>query len=264
MKHLIIILATFVTLTGCSSTNEINKSEPNNQELLISVATSLTEVLQEIVELYEMENPHTTITLNIGSSGTLARQIQQGAPADIFLSADEPSMDLLDDQGLLVSDTRIDFTKNQLILIGDQDSSIEVNSLEELMEYDIDQIAIGNPDSVPAGSYTKSALENSGIWNHSRLQNKLIYAKDVRQVLTYVTSGNAEIGFVYYTDVLLSDQVKQLLSINEDLHEPITYPGSVIATSEQREIANDFLLFLKQEKATQLFKKYGFTSLKVD
>ncbi|MFD2045653.1 molybdate ABC transporter substrate-binding protein [Ornithinibacillus salinisoli] len=258
MKHFILLLSLVVLMTACS-TNESNQEAADETTLLISAATSLTDALNEIVDIYEAEHKDTRITINIGGSGTLARQIQQGAPADVFLSADEKSLDLLEKHHLLLLDTKVTFAKNKLILIGNSDSKLDFATLEDLIHQDINQIAIGNPESVPAGNYAKDALQSRNLWNNSSLQEKLVFAKDVRQVLTYVASGNTEVGFVYYSDILQENNVQKLLAIEEHLHEPIIYPGAVTTTSEHPEVAKQFLLYLQQDQAREIFKKHGFT-----
>lgn len=257
MKKYLLFIACLFMITGCS--NDLFEKSTDKDEILISAATSLTEVMEDIVSAYKDVDPSTEITLNFGGSGKLAQQIQQGAPADIFLSADQKWMDMLDEQELITSDTRTNFAVNRLVLIGKENSPLAIDSLNELSSKPIDQIAIGNPDSVPAGSYAKEALESNGIWGPgSPLQDKFVYGKDVHQVLTYVQSGNTDIGFVYASDVQGGNGVKVLLEIDDTLHEEIVYPAAVTSYSLNKKKSNDFISFLKSDEAVSIFEAYGF------
>ncbi|SET24950.1 molybdate transport system substrate-binding protein [Oceanobacillus limi] len=255
MKHLIYVVTLLVFLTGCM---DDHTDTSNESKLLISAATSLTDALNEIIPLFE-EETRSTVDLNIGGSGTLARQIQQGAPADVFLSADTLSMNRLKDQGLIDSDTEMMFAANQLVLIGHRDTDLSINSLDDLTKTEVGQIAIGNPDSVPAGLYAKDSLEHINIWDNPSLKKKFVYARSVRQVLSYVATGNTDIGFVYKTDLQKEDRVIPLLKINEHFHKPIVYPAAMLEDSSQPDLAEQFLSFIKQEHIQQIFKKHGFS-----
>ncbi len=198
LKSIILFVCVFI-MTGCASQNE-------KSELTISAAASLTDAMEELTELFQQEQASVEFIFNFGSSGTLAQQIQHGAPVDVFLSADQAWMDTLEQEGLISSSTRYDFTGNTLVLIAAKDSDAAIHSFTELQAGESGQLAIGDPESVPAGKYTKEALETIGLWEE--LEPDFVLAKDVRQVLTYVESGNAELGFVYSSDTFISDAVK--------------------------------------------------------
>lgn len=255
MKKYVLPFLCFFLLIGCS--DELFQKSNAKDELLVSAATSLTDAMEEMVEAYKEVNPNTEITLNFGGSGKLAQQIQQGAPADIFLSADQEWMDMLDEQELIASGTRTDFATNALVLIGNKDHPVTIDSLNALPSSAIDQIAIGNPDSVPAGSYAKEALQRTDLWKASLL-DKFVYGKDVHQVLTYVQSGNADVGFVYASDVPLAKNAEVLLKIDDDLHDDIVYPAGVTSYSENSKQARDFISFLKSDKGAAILQSYGF------
>ncbi|MBD8004128.1 molybdate ABC transporter substrate-binding protein [Bacillus norwichensis] len=267
MKKLGIFMLLIASLlfAGCSSNNT---SEPNNQDsaeksnkaeektpLTVSAAVSLTDALEEIKELYEKDHP-VELTFNLGGSGTLAQQIQQGAPVDIFISANQEWMDTLEKEDLVNTSTRENVTGNKIVLITGADSKINYKSVDEISAADLDQIAIGNPESVPAGEYTEEILHNLKKWDE--LKDKLVLAKDVRQVLTYVETGNADIGFVYESDAVTSDKIKVLSTIDESLHDPIIYPGAVLADTKHEKEAEEFLKFLEAEEAQSILEKYGF------
>lgn len=242
-------------MAGCNS--QAGETDPKEEKipLTVSAAVSLTDALEEIKELYEKDHP-VDLTFNLGGSGTLAQQIQQGAPVDIFISANREWMDKLEEDDLVNTSTREDVTGNKIVLITGEASKIDYKSADEISAADVDQIAIGNPESVPAGKYTEEILHNLKKWDE--LEGKLVRAKDVRQVLTYVETGNADIGFVYESDAMTSDKIKILATVDESLHDPIIYPGAVLADTKHEKEASDFLKFLKTEEAQSILEKYGF------
>lgn len=251
MKYIQVILLGIVLLfiTGCGQSGD-------GEKILVSAAASLSGVLSELTDAFNEEYPNTTVTMNYGASGKLAQQIRQGAPVDVFLSANERWMDSLEKKDMIIPGTRTDFTENKLVLVAGENSDITIDSLKDLAQINLDQIAIGNPKSVPAGNYAKQALTTVGIWDE--LDGQLVHAKDVRQVLTYVESGNTDIGFVYISDLKRSELVKKILVIDPSLYDTIKYPAAVVSVSENKEKAKAFVEFLKTRKAQSILKKYGF------
>lgn len=235
---------------------EDTNQQVENTELLISTAASLTDAMTEIEKAFEDEYSDIDVSFNYGSSGTLAQQIQQGAPADAFLSADQKWMDTLEEENLILPETRIDFTGNKLVLISQKDHSLEISSFEDLNPAEIGDLAIGNPESVPAGSYAKEVLTKLNKWEG--LEKHLILAKDVRQVLTYVESGNTELGIVYSSDAFISDQVKIIAEASSDWHTPVIYPAAVTADSKNADSAKRFIEFLQTEEAQSILNQFGF------
>lgn len=230
-------------------------SESEEKQLTVSAAISLTNVLNEVKELFEEEHD-IKVVFNWGGSGTLARQIQQGAPTDLFISASEDWMDLLDEEGLILPETKSTLVKNQLVLVTKKDSNLSFPDFSSL-KLETGRIAMGNPKTVPAGQYTQQSLISVGKW--LELEDQLIYAKDVRQVLTYVESGNVELGFVYKTDALHSDNTKILAIVPEENHDPILYPMAVIQNSNMLDECFQFIQFLQTDPIQEIFYKYGFT-----
>lgn len=255
------LLIASLLFAGCSSNEASNNVEKEKTEkkipLTVSAAVSLTDALEEMKEIYEKDHS-VDLTFNLGGSGTLAQQIQQGAPVDIFISANQEWMDTLEEDGLVKTSTRKNVTGNKIVLITSADSNIHYKSPDEISAADVDQIAIGNPESVPAGKYTKEILHNLNKWDELDKEKKLVMAKDVRQVLTYVETGNADIGFVYESDAATSDKINILATVDESLHEPIIYPGAVLAKTRHEKEAEEFLTFLKTEEAQNILEKYGF------
>jgi molybdate transport system substrate-binding protein len=246
----LIILFVVLILVGCSQ-DSISK-----QEITVSAAASLKDALSEIKEVYIKENNNQVVVhLNVASSGTLSMQIEQGAPTDIFLSASEIHFKKLIDQKLINTDTQVALLKNRMVLIAPIDNE-NIKNVEDLTDEKVERIALGIPEIVPAGKYGKEALVYFDIWD--QLKDKIVPTKDVRQVLTYVETGNVDAGFVYQTDALLSDKVKVVKVFDETMHAPIVYPAGIVESSTSVKEARAFYKFLQSEKAMRIFEKYGF------
>lgn len=253
MLKFILVLAAVMTLAGCSG------PKAEKAELRVSAASSLKNVMQELKGLFEQEQPGAAVSLNYASSGTLQQQIEQGAPVDVFVSAGKKQMDSLWNQGLVDNPRYI--AGNKLVLVvskevsaGQQESP---GDLRQLSAAGYEKIAVGAPETVPAGKYAREALEKAGIW--AEIYPKLVMAKDVRQVLVYVETGNAEAGLVYKSDAMASDKIKTVFTVPAEYHSRIVYPAAVIKASQQQERADGFLRFLQTDKAQAVFKKHGFT-----
>jgi molybdate transport system substrate-binding protein len=227
----------------------------SSDEITVSAAISLKDALDEISHLYTSEHPSAKVHFNLGGSGTLQRQIEQGAPVDIFISASLKEMDSLQSQGLLVPDTRRDLVKNSVVLIVPAGST-SISSFQDLLKAAVKTVAVGEPQTVPAGKYAQEVLTHFGIYD--QLKPKLVLGKDVRQVLTYVETGNTDAGIVYATDAKISKKVTVAATAPEDSHSPVVYPAAVIKNSKNLVGAKAFLEFLASEKARAVFQKYGF------
>lgn len=251
-----IILLSFLMLilVACSSKGQPAPSK--KAELMVSAAASLKDAMDDMKISFESEHPNVTLSFNFGSSGKLAQQIEQGAPADIFLSASNKDMDAVQRKNLIIKDTRVDFAKNELVLITNHDSALHVPSFENIDVRKVNHLAIGEPKSVPAGRYTEETLQKLKLWD--QLQSKFVMGSDVRQVLAYVESGNAELGVVYASDALISKKVKVLAAAKPEWHKPIVYPGAVIANSPHTDDAKTFLTYLSSDKGKEILMKYGF------
>lgn len=229
-------------------------------ELTVSAAISLKDALDEAKQLYTSENPSVSVALNYGASGTLQIQIEQGAPVDIFLSAAPKQMDALDTKGLLLEGTRKNLLLNEVILVVPKDSTISITSFQGLAKPEVKRVALGEPATVPAGQYAKEVLTSLGIYD--AVNSKAILAKDVRQVLTYVETGNVDAGIVYATDALSSGKVKVAVTAPANSHAPVIYPAAVIRASKNPAAARQFLDFLSGPRGGAIFQKYGFTLAK--
>jgi molybdate transport system substrate-binding protein len=226
-------------------------------DLTVSAAISLKDALDEAKQIYAAENPNVAIAANYGASGTLQLQIEQGAPVDVFLSAAPKQMDALDAKGLLLAGTRKNLLRNEVVLIVPKDSSAGISSFQDLTRADVKQIALGEPVTVPAGQYAKEVLTSLGIYD--AVNSKAILAKDVRQVLTYVETGNVDAGIVYATDAMSSAKVKVVATAPAKSHSPVIYPAAVIKASKNPAAARAFLDFLAGPRGRAVFQKYGFT-----
>ncbi|WP_066633515.1 molybdate ABC transporter substrate-binding protein [Desulfolucanica intricata] len=246
----------FTVLTGCGSGGK--KQDGQEQvNLTVSAGASLKDALEELKEAYMQKHSNITISYNFGSSGSLQKQIEQGAPVDLFVSASKSQMDILADKGLIIDESRKDLLGNELLLISGKDSSL--TALSDLTGDSVAKISIGTPETVPAGNYAKEALVNLELWN--KIESKLVPAKDVRQVLTYVESGNVDAGFVYRSDAIVGKNINIVAVVPEDSHSPIVFPMAVIKDSKHGQEAREFAAFLQSDEAAGVFEKHGFKPL---
>ncbi|HIJ91493.1 MAG: molybdate ABC transporter substrate-binding protein [Desulfobulbaceae bacterium] len=223
-------------------------------ELLVSAAASLTESFKELTKAYEMKTPGVKVRCNFGGSGTLMQQIVQGAPADVFVSADKETMDRAEKGGLIVAGSRINFVGNSLVLITPV-KMVQVAGLADLKSGQVHRIAMGNPNSVPAGRYAKAALEKQGLWQ--ALAPKCVMGISVKQALEYVMRGEVEAGFVFGSDAAAA---KERVRIAAEIPTvtPIVYPVAVVAGSRLQAEALAFVRFLQSKEAQAILAKYGF------
>lgn len=260
-KSLALILSLVITgmTVGCgakqSSTQQKSTKQEKTVTLTVSAAASLKDSMNQIKELYKKEHPNVNITYNFGASGTLQNQIEQGAPADIFISAATKQMDTLKKKNLLVNDTVTNLLKNDVVLIVPKNST-NVKNFNDLSGDTVKKVALGEPKSVPVGQYSEEVLTNLKIMD--KVKAKAVYGKDVKEVLTWVETGNADAGIVYKTDALVSNKVKVITAAPESSHKPVIYPAAVIKNSKNTAEAKDFLKFLSGDKAKTVFEKYGF------
>lgn len=255
------IFVAFLAVVGCNQTTTNPPSPTSTGQaqpaaLTVSAAASLKEALQAILPAYTQQKPNVTLTYNFGSSGSLQQQIEQGAPVDVFISAAQKQMDALQKKNLLLADTRKDLLKNTVVLIAAQNET-GISGFKDLTDNKVSKIAIGDPQSVPAGQYGQEVLTSLKLFDP--IKPKIVFAKDVRQVLSYVETGNVDAGLVYVTDAKTSDKVKVVATASEDSHSPIIYPVGVLKGSKNPEAAKEFVQFLSSEQAKAVFEKYGFS-----
>ncbi|MEX8517389.1 MAG: molybdate ABC transporter substrate-binding protein [Leptothrix sp. (in: b-proteobacteria)] len=225
------------------------------QTLTVSAAASLTNVLKELGVKYEAAHPDAKLQYNFAASGVLIQQISQGAPVDVFISADEETMARGIEQKLLDAASRRDIASNQVVLIVPASGGVPVAGLADLSGAAVKHIALGKLATVPVGRYTKQSLDAAKLW--SALEPKLVYADSVRQVLDYVARGEVEAGFVYATDAaVMADKVKTVLRVEG--HAPVRYPAALTSEGKQKAAAADFLAFLLSAPAQAALGKAGF------
>ncbi len=252
MKKPLLIFLTCILLSGCG--NQGKESIKSDEKIIITVsaAASLKNTLNDIEKLYEAEHKHIDIKFNYGASGALAQQIMSGAPVDIFFSAAQDKVDdLVKNKAVDKEDTK-SLLKNHLVLISED----KLTSLDNLQEEKIKKIALGNPELVPAGEYGKQALENKKLYQ--KVKSKLVLTKDVRQVLTYVETGNTEAGIIYTSDLKSTNKIKYTLKIQDDLHEPITYPIAKIKDTKYKKETEELYQYLQNDQSKKVYQKYGF------
>jgi molybdate transport system substrate-binding protein len=256
-RRLIVVCMLTALVLSTMGTSIIAASAP--VELNVSAAISLQDVLQKLAPSFEKKQK-CKLVFNFGSSGELQKQIEQGAKADVFISAGKKQVDALQDKKLLLKNTRANIVGNTLVVIIPKSSKLKIKSLSDISKSkSIKKIAIGDPASVPAGQYAKDTLTKAKIWDS--LQSKMVLGTNVRQVLTYVESGNADIGFVYLSDTKISSKVKVAYKVPSSYHTPIIYPAAATTQSKNLALSKHFIKYLKSYSADVQFKKYGFKPL---
>lgn len=226
-----------------------------SQQITVSAAASLTDAFKELAPQFEARKPGATVRFNFAASGVLLQQISQGAPVDVFASADQATMDRADAQKLLEPGSRKNFVTNSLVLIEPQQGGVGVKGLQDLNGAAVKKIAIGKMATVPVGRYTKEVLDAAKLW--TALEPKFVQADSVRQVLDYVSRGEVEAGFVYRTDAaLMGEKVKVVASPQGAT--PVSYPIAVVADSKQKALAADFIAYVHSDAGQQVLGRYGF------
>jgi molybdate transport system substrate-binding protein len=227
------------------------------QDVTLSVAISMKDAVEELGRGFMASRPGVTLRYNFGSSGELQKQIEGGAPVDLFISAAERQMDELVKKGLVVSPSRRIFARNVLTVVKPADSKIDISKPADLLDARVIKIVIGNPKTVPAGQYAEESLKALGIWD--RLQPKLVFSENVRQALDYVARGEVDAGFVYTTDAATrARQVKEAFRPAEDTYRPVVYPVAVVAGAKQTALAQAFLDLLVSRDGQATLARFGF------
>lgn len=258
MYTMLAVMTVFMAACGGNEGNESSEADTDIQEevqgtVTVSAAASLTDALNDIADLFNEEFPEVQVDYNFGGSGALQQQITQGAPADLFFSASESDFQAVVDDGKINEANAIGLLENKLVLIVPEGSTA-VSSFDDLTN--AEQIAIGTPESVPAGEYSVEAYESMGIYDE--LEDKLVYAEDVRAVLNYVETENVDAGTVYRTDAETSDDVEIVDAAPADSHDPIVYPLGLLNEPEEPAAAEAFYNFIQSEEALEVFEDYGF------
>lgn len=246
----IVLLIAFCA-TGCAGSS-VKKEQV---ELNILAAASLTDVLEEVAGMYQEQEPDIQFHFHFDSSGTLKTQIEQGAPADIFISASMKQMNELDEADLMYRKSIVKLLENEVVLIKQADSNLKITSFEDVATDQVSLVAIGN-ENVPVGQYTQEIYTNLGLWNS--VSEKANLATNVRQVLDWVSTGNADCGIVYATDAAIEKNVVIVSEAPEGTCEKVIYPAGVVKSSMYITEAEAFLEYLATKEVKEVFEKYGF------
>lgn len=279
MRKYNIIIAALATgvlfLTGCMSGSgekqEQNAAAGNKEkqeqtvaaesqekaELTILAAASLTDVCNEMKEIYEAEHKNVTLTFSYGGSGALQTQIEEGVPADVFISAAVKQMNALEEKGLMDSASVINLLENKVVLIVPKNSTAGITSFEDAVTDKVAMIGLGEPGSVPVGQYSEEIYTNLGILDE--VKAKANYGSDVRTVLSWVETQAVDCGIVYATDAYTSDLVTIVCEAPKGSCKQVIYPAGVVKASENSEAAAEFVAYLQSDEAMKLFEKYGFS-----
>lgn len=254
------IPAAMLALAFILSSLQESAPESAKEEILVSAAASLKNAFEEIGKLYE-KRTGVRVRLNIGASGLLQKQIEAGAPVDVFASAGSTQMDILKAKGLILPETRRNFAANALVLIVPARSGLRVRSFKDVESPEVRRLAIGNPKTVPAGQYARESLEKVGLWK--RLQPRIILAENVRQVLDYVVRGEVEAGIVFASDVSTAHgQAIVAARAPERSHDPILYPIALVKDTAKRGIAQRFVDLALSREGQAILGRHGFLSVR--
>lgn len=251
----ILLLALLVACSGGKAKQEQPSTE-SSEPLMVFSAASLTDVLAEIVDSFEVTY-NVTVQTNMASSGTLARQIEQGGTPDVYISASKKWANYVDSLGYILEGNKAEIAKNELVLIAPIDSKLKVGTIDKSLNF-IDllgnsRLSMGDPSHVPAGKYAKQALSYYGWF--SELTDKMLPAKDVRSALMVVEMDESPLGIVYRTDAIKSEKVKVLQAFPAETHKPIVYVAGVCS---EKTLSKTFFAFLNSEVTLPIWEKYGF------
>ena len=228
-----------------------------DDEMLIFAATSLTDAMTEAAAEFEASSS-TRVEVSFGPSRALAQQIARGANPDLYIAAGQPPMDFLQEEGHVPADGVVRLLSNKIVLIVGQDVP-DIGDINALADAGLKRIVMPDPEIAPAGNYTKTALENLGLWDS--LLPQIIFANDVRATLSYVQTGNADAGFLYQTDAATADDIAALDIVPVDSYPDVVYPAAVVQGGKNNEGAREMLEFLKSEAGKEIFRRHGFTPL---
>lgn len=261
-----LILLFVVVLAGCGKTqgtsqssNETTPPPENTQaiakkELTVAAASDLTKAFTEMGAAFEKAN-NCTVTFSFGSTGTLSEQIANGAPFDVFAAANESVIDDLDKGGHVISDTKQLYALGRIGIATLKDSKVEAKTMEDLLKPEIKKIAIANPDHAPYGLAAKQALITAGMWD--KLESKFVYGKNISETLTFITTGNADAGFIALS---LKDDSLNFNLVDAEMHEPLRQAMAVIKTTKEEELGRKFVEYVNSTAGKEIMSKYGFIS----
>ncbi|MGE5630595.1 MAG: molybdate ABC transporter substrate-binding protein [Caulobacteraceae bacterium] len=250
---LIAFMASIMFLQGCTQ----EKPQKVQKEVFVFAAASLKDSLTDIKYNFEKDKD-IKLMLNFAASGTLQKQIEEGAPADLFILAGRKQMDALENENMIENGSRTNLLKNRLVLVVSKDYKDKIKTIADLADLDI-KISIGEPETVPAGLYAKESLTSMKLWD--KLSSKIVFAKDVKQVLTYVERGETAAGIVYASDASVIKDSYVVETVEENTHSPIVYPAAILSSSKDKDSSKMFLDYLMSSESQRIFEKYGFSTV---
>lgn len=269
--------AVAVSMTACSSkpaetkesATEAEETEASEteaaaeqQEILVAAAASLRYVMEDKIQpAFEEANPDVKVSFTFDSSGKLQTQIEEGADADVFFSAAKKQMKALNEEGLVDSDSIVELLENKITLIVPKGSELGITGFEDITK--AEKIALGDPESVPVGQYSKEAFENLGMWEE--VEAKTSFGTNVTEVLSWVAAGSADAGIVYLTDATTSDQFEDVEVVGfapEGSVSKVIYPVGIVSASTRKDAAQKFVDYMGTDEALEAFAEYGFSANK--
>ena len=270
---LILILCLVFSLVGCSSKNDSNDANNANNEqketsssetieatestILIAAAASLKNTMDEkLIPMFEEKYPNIKVEATYDSSGKLQTQIEEGAEVDVFMSAAMKQMKALNEKSLILENSIVELLENKIVLIAPKESKIAMSTFEDVLK--AEKIAIGDPESVPAGQYAKEVFENLKIWD--QVSQKASFGTNVTEVLNWVAEGSADAGVVYATDATSNDKVVVVKEVPEGSVSKVIYPVGIVKVTKNEEAAKTFIEFLQSDEALKIYETYGFTA----
>ncbi len=260
-KRSVVIAGALIMWFSCVALLPLQALAAATNEITVSAAASLKNSFEEIGKAFEMKEKGAKVYFNFASSGDLMRQIEGGAPVDVFASAATREMDALEGKKLLLPGTRYDFAGNSVVLVRPASGKVGLKSFADLKGKDIKKIAIGNPATVPAGMYAEQALKYFKVWDDIR--NKLIFGENVRQVLDYVARGEVDAGIVFSTDAgVRANEVAVAALSPEESHGKVVYPIAVIKKTKNENLARAFVHFVRSPEGRKILEKYGFKAVR--
>lgn len=250
---------TILFLLGCLLVFFSGAQRASGSEITVSAALSLKAPFEEMGRSFEAKTG-TKVIFNFGASGMLQRQIEGGAPSDVFASASPREMDSLETGGFLIKGTRSNFAGNALVLIVPSQSRLRPRSFEDLSKKETRRIAIGNPATVPAGKYAEEVLKSSGLWE--TLKDRIVLCENVRQVMDYTARNEVDAGIVFRTDAKAGKDVEIISEAPQQSHKPVLYVIAAIKGPGHDRLAKEFISLLMSDEGRKILKKYGFKTIK--
>ena len=253
-------LITLLLAVSVIQSAQFTLAEPT-KEITVSAAISLKDAFVEIGKIFKERHSGAKLVFNFAASGDLARQIEAGAPVDLFASAAQKDLDDLGRKGLLVANSRTNFASNKVVLVKPARSRIPLNSFQDLQKNEIKRMVIGNPKTVPAGRYAEEVLRYFSLWDV--VKEKLIFAEHVRQGLDYVARNEVDAAIVYSTDAFVRDKQVKIVAIAPDgSHQPIIYPIAIVQGTKNEDLAKSFISLILSEEGKKVLQKFGFGILR--